>query len=221
MKHLKLTNYLYGLVVASFVFYFIVLKVRPVDQPSFVNYLNIVPTVVTLDVVLGFIFIKYLWRMKILRGWLVPFPDLNGSYKGTIQTTWEDDITNERPAPIPATLTIHQSLLRISCVMRTTEMTSHSFIADFILDSDEQVNKLAYSYSSEPKQVVIERSPCHLGTTVFEIEEKPKIKLVGQYWTGRKTTGTIEMIFWKKKKITTFPSDLGDHPVSAVRNHQS
>jgi hypothetical protein len=221
MKHLKLNHLLYGLVVASFIFYFIILKVQPVDQPSFLNYLKVVPTVVTCDTILGFVFIKYLWRLRIFRGWLVPFPNLNGSYKGFIQTTWEDELTKERPNPVPATLTISQSLLRISCVMRTSEMTSYSFIGDFILDPDEQVNKLAYSYSSEPKQVVIERSPCHLGTTVFEIEETPKIRLVGQYWTGRKTTGTIEMRYWKKTKIATFPSDLGDHPVSAVRNNKA
>jgi SMODS-associating 2TM, beta-strand rich effector domain len=221
MKHLKLTRFLNALVFTSFVVGFIVVKVRPVDHPSFFNYLKIVPTVVTIDAVLGFIFIKYLWGIRIFRGWLVPFPNLNGSYKGTIQTTWTDPITNERPTAIPATLTINQSFFRISCVMRTKEMTSHSFLGDFILDSDEQVNKLAYSYSSEPIQMVIERSPQHLGTMIFEIEEQPKIKLVGQYWTGRKTTGTIEMKFWKQAKITTFPSDFGDHPVSAARNNRS
>lgn len=221
MKHLKLTHFLYGLLVVSFVAFFIVVKVRPVAQPSFINYLKVLPTVVTIDTLIGFIFIRYLWQMKIFKGWLVPFPNLNGSYKGTIQTTWIDPLTNERPASIPATLTINQSLFRISCVMRTKEMTSHSFIGDFILDTDEQVKKLSYSYSSEPNQVVIERSPCHLGTTVFEIEEKPKLRLNGQYWTGRKTTGTIEMRFWKKAKITTFPSDLGDHPVSVARNNKS
>jgi hypothetical protein len=221
MKHLKLTRFLNAIIFVSFLVYFVILKFRPVLEPSFFNYLKIVPTVVTIDTVLGFLFVKYLWRFWIFRGWLVPFPNLNGTYKGTIQTTWTDPVTNQRPDPIPAALIIHQSFFRISCVIRTSEMTSHSFIGDFVLDADEQVNKLAYSYVSEPNQVVIERSPCHLGTTVFEIEEKPKIRLVGQYWTGRKTTGTIQMDFWKRAKVTTFPTNLGEHPISAIRDHKS
>src|SRR5258708_7404620 len=193
MKHLNLNRFLAAITIISFLAYFIILDLNPVKESTFVNYLRIVPTVITVDTIIGFLFVQYLWRFKIFRGWLVPFPNLNGSYKGTIQTTWIDPITNERPAPIPATLTINQTFFRISCVMRTKEMVSYSFISDFILDKDEQVKKLAYSYSSNPKQVVIERSPQHLGTMVFEIEEKPKWRLVGEYWTGRKTTGVIEM----------------------------
>ena len=44
-----------------------------------------------------------------------------------------------------------------------------------------------------------ERSPQHCGTMVFDIVEKPKLKLRGEYWTGRKTTGQIEMNYWKKR----------------------
>lgn len=104
--------------------------------------------------------------------------------------------------------------------MRTEEMTSYSFISDFILDKDNQVKKLSYSYTSTPKQVVIERSPQHYGTIVFEIDETAKLRLIGEYWTGRKTTGTIDLEFWKKEKLATFPSKLGKHPVSEIRNNR-
>jgi hypothetical protein len=219
MKHLNLNRFLAAIAIISFLAYFTILDLSPVKESTFVSYLRIVPTVITVDTIIAFLFVQYLWRFKIFRGWLVPFPNLNGSYKGTIQTTWVDPITNERPAQIPATLTINQTFFRISCVMRTKEMTSYSLISDFILDKDEQVKKLAYSYSSSPKQVVIERSPQHLGTMIFEIEEKPKLRLVGEYWTGRKTTGIIEMRFWKKDKVTTFPTDL-THPVSEARGNK-
>jgi hypothetical protein len=219
MKHLVLKRFLYAIVGVSFLAYFILLYFGPGIRPGFIDYLKILPTVVTIDTAVAFIFIKYLWRWKLLREWLVPFPNLNGTFKGFIQTTWIDPVTNERPAPIPAILTISQSFFRISCVMRTEEMTSHSFISDFILDPDEQLNKLSYTYSSVPNQVVIERSPQHMGTVIFDIQEKPKLTLIGQYWTGRKTTGTIRMEFWTKKKITTFPTNLGQHPVSVARSH--
>src|SRR5439155_14864877 len=52
------------------------------------------------------IFVGYAWRWRIFRGWLVPFPNLNGTWEGTIQTTWENPETGQSPAPIPVILII-------------------------------------------------------------------------------------------------------------------
>src|SRR5438132_266731 len=68
------------------------------------------------------LFVAYGWRLPIFRNWLVPFPDLNGTWQGAIQTTWKDPETGKTPGPIPAILTIKQSFISISCVMRTAEM---------------------------------------------------------------------------------------------------
>lgn len=55
----------------------------------------------------------------------------------------------------------------------------------------------------------------------FEIiRENKKIKLAGGYWTGRKTTGTIEMHFWQKDRIDAFPKEMRTHPVSEVRGNE-
>ena len=160
------------------------------------------------------IFVSYAWRWKIFRGWLVPFPDLNGTWQGTIQTTWKNPETNEVPAPIPVILTVKQSFIRISCVMRTAEMTSHSYLADFWLDGDEQIRKLGYSYHSNPLPSVTDRSQPHDGTIVFELVGNPVEKLKGIYWTARKTTGEVVLTFREKTRLEEFPSDLGKHPVS-------
>jgi hypothetical protein len=222
LRNLKVTNALYALAVILFITYFAVLYFQPIQEKTFINYLKILPTAISIDTAVIIVFAKYLWKWGIFKEWLVPFPNLNGTYQGTIKTTWEDPITGERPAPIQAYLTISQSFFNISCVMRTEEMTSHSFIGDFILDKDNQVKRLSYSYVSHPKQIVIERSPLHQGTIVFDIAEGHRPRLIGQYWTGRKTTGTIEMKFWKKDKLDSFPSKkVGMHPVSGARNNKS
>ena len=39
------------------------------------------PDVVTVYVILLFIFTKWLWRLSIFQGWLVPFPDLQARGK--------------------------------------------------------------------------------------------------------------------------------------------
>ena len=170
-------------------------------------------TISVLLIVIGF-FVSYAWRWRIFRKWLVPFPDLNGTWQGTIQTTWKNPETGMIPAAIPVILTINQSFIRISCVMRTAEMTSRSFLADFWLDGDEQIQMLGYSYHSKPLPSVQDRSQSHDGTIVFELVGEPIQKLKGSYWTSRKTTGEIVLTFREKNRLDEFPSDLGKHPVS-------
>ncbi len=170
----------------------------------------------TVPVMLGAvaIFVTQAWRWRIFRGWLVPFPDLNGTWQGTIQTTWSDPQTGAIPGPIPTVLTIKQSFIRLSCVMRTAEMTSRSCFADFWLDGDEQIKMLGYSYHSTPIPAVVDRSAPHDGTVVLEIIGNPAKKLKGQYWTSRKTTGEVRMEFKKEELSEEFPGRLGLHPVS-------
>jgi len=221
MKNINLKYSLYVLVSISVLAFFILALIKKVETTDIVSILKLIPKVVSINLIIVAGFSSFMWRWKIFHGWLVPFPNMNGTWKGYIQTTWTDPITNERPAPIPTILTINQSFFKISCVMRTAEMTSRSIIADFVLDKDNQVRKLSYTYDSNPIATVKERSPQHYGTMIFDIIEKPKRKIEGEYWTGRKTTGHIEMTFWKKEKLEKYPPEIGKHPVSKVRNDKS
>jgi len=157
-------------------------------------------------------FTAYAWRWGVFRGWLVPFPDLDGTWQGTIQTTWKDG-NGTTPGPIPVILTIKQSFGLVSCVMRTAEMSSWSYLADFWLDTDEQIRKLGYCYTSSPSLTVSERSQPHDGTMVLEIIGEPVEKLKGIYWTTRKTTGEVTLTYRCAKRLEEFPNDLGDHPM--------
>jgi len=179
-----------------------------------VDVLTIAYKTIPLVLFVIMVFVTYAWRWKIFKGWLVPFPDLNGTWQGDIQTTWKNPQTGEVPAPIPVILTIKQSFIRISCVMRTAEMTSRSFLADFWLNRDEQICMLGYSYHSKPLPSVQDRSQPHDGTMVFELIGKPIEKLTGNYWTARKTTGEVVLTFRDKQRLEEFPSDLGRHSVS-------
>lgn len=149
---------------------------------------------------------------------MVLIPNLSGTWKGYIYSTWEDPLTGERPDRIPVILTINQSLVNISCVMRTYEMTSNSFVCNFIIDNEKQVRKLAYMYDSIPKQNVKARSAQHYGSVLYDLVENDK-KLTGEYWTGRKTTGGIKLDFWTREKKDSIPENLGGHPVSNIRNN--
>lgn len=163
--------------------------------------------------VAGF-FVSCAWKWKIFADWFVPFPNLNGTWNGQIQTTWKNPETGEIPGPIPVILTIKQSFVRISCVMRTQEMESRSFVADFWIEDHDQVRKLAYCYTSKPNASVVHRSAPHDGTIVFDLKGSPVTELHGQYWTSRKTTGTIHLKFYSEKLLDSLPPELGQHPLS-------
>lgn len=163
---------------------------------------------------IGALFVGYGWRIPIFRKWLVPFPDLNGTWEGSIQTAWKDPETGRTPGPIPVILTVKQSFISISCVMRTAEMCSRSYFADFWIDRDQQVQKLGYSYLSSPLPSVRHRSPPHDGTMVFDVVGNPATKLNGVYWTSRSTAGEITLTLRTGELLEEFPTDLGPHPVS-------
>ncbi|WP_370398556.1 hypothetical protein [Tenacibaculum dicentrarchi] len=221
MKNINLKYSLYIIVGLTIVSFLLLSINQNITDYNFKNVLKLISQIVTIITLIIGIFVKYLWKYKIFKSWLVPFPNLNGTWKGYIHTTWIDPKTNQRPSPIPVILTIEQSFSHISCVMRTSEMSSVSIVSDFHLDKENQIKKLYYSYDSNPLQTVKERSPQHCGTMAFNIVENSKFSLNGEYWTGRKTTGEIKVEFWKKDKLDYFPENLGNHPVSEIRENKN
>ena len=215
MKHLNVKFYIWILIILSIIVYVIYIFFFPIVQQTLISYLKPIPTIVTIDVIISAIFVRWFWKSKLFYHWLVPFPNLNGTWKGEIKSTWVNSDTGERPEPIPVILTIKQSFTSISCVMRTAEMTSHSFSSDFVIKNEEQILKLVYTYDSNPKETIKDRSVRHLGTISFDIlTHNKKIELDGEYWTARKTTGTIELKFWKKELVSKYPNKIGKHPMS-------
>ncbi|MEO0790660.1 MAG: hypothetical protein AAFY36_18490 [Bacteroidota bacterium] len=184
------------------------------DLRNFVDLVKLVPVVATADGILWFIFVQWLWKWSLLQGWLVVFPNLNGTWKGCIQTDWKDE-NGDTPAPIPAILTIKQSFRRVSGVMRTGEMQSFSYAEGFRIDEDAQIRRFCYSYTSRPSSVLRERSTPHDGTILFDIVGKPVSKLTGEYWTQRKTTGSISLERLTDELLDEMPEDMPSHPMAS------
>lgn len=217
MKNLKFERFLWLILPFSAAVWFARAVVTPGALSGAWEFIKLLPDVISVDVVLAWLFVKWMWKWPIFKGWLVPFPDLNGTWQGAIQTTWVNEKTGKTPDPIPVILTINQSFVHISCVMRTGEMTSHSYSAEFVFDEESRTRSLVYTYSSKPRPTVAGRSARHAGTIVFEIIGDPVKKLKGQYWTARKTTGEIDLQFKMEKKLDSLPTKLPPHPVSAAQ----
>ncbi|NQT35659.1 hypothetical protein HQ587_10755 [bacterium] len=214
MKNIKLKAlalFLFVLYAICFIAVALCTKAEIIDVFS---ALKVAYKTIPLVLLLWLGFTLYAWRWCIFHGWLVPFPCLDGTWEGSIQTTWKNPETGEIPGPIPVILTIRQSFTRVSCVMRTAEMTSRSYLGDFWLDIEEQVKKHGYSYTSKPSVLVAERTQPHDGSIVFDIIGKPVEKLHGVYWTTRKTTGEVTLTFRCNKRLEEIPSHMGTHPMS-------
>ena len=187
MQNIKTNVALWVLLAVSFFLFYVIYRIQGSPAFNLKTISEILPKVVVGDLILYTIFARFLWKLPIFNNWLVPFPNLNGTWKGYICTTWIDPKTDERPEPIPAILTIKQSFLKVSCVMRTTEMTSRSLVSNFVIDKQNQLERLIYTYDSNPIETVKDRSPQHCGTMSFDIPKEPKKNmLAGGYWTGRK-----------------------------------
>ena len=214
MRNLNLKPFLFVLIGFSGFIWFIVAMLSDLDMRSFFQFMQPAPKVVTADLILIGFFIKWGWRLKFLQGWLVQFLNLNGTWQGSLQTNWKDK-DGGTPGPIPVMLTIKQSFAHVSCVMRTAEMESRSYLEGFYIDKERQIRQLCYSYTSKPKVSLRDRSTPHDGTVLFSIIGSPVNKLTGEYWTQRQTSGSVLLTFRTRKLLDELPGDLAAQPVTA------
>ncbi|MBX7149139.1 hypothetical protein K1X76_08625 [bacterium] len=213
MKTINIKAFVWVGLIVSVIAWLILGRLNGLDFNQVADFIKPVPTIVTIDLFLFWIFSKWMWCWKIFQGWLIKFPDLNGTWSGHIQTTWQDEKGNV-PGPIPVMLTIQQSFTKLSCVMRTAEMTSHSFLEGFQINPDRQIKQVSYSYLSKPSATVRQRSEPHYGTMVLDICGNSTRKLSGEYWTDRKTTGKVTLNFVSRELRDDLDQTMLHHPVS-------
>jgi hypothetical protein len=163
-----------------------------------------IPEVVTIYSVLYLLFTRWAWRLRIFQHWLVPYPDLQGTWGGILESTWVDPRTGKRVEPIPILITIRQSFATISCAMYSGESSSYSSAAQINADEEGGSLHLSYAYTNRPKAAVRDRSEIHDGAASLEIIAKPHRTLEGEYWTSRKTTGDIRVTFKSRDLASGF-----------------
>lgn len=153
------------------------------------------PDAMGIYLVLLVVFRQWAWRWPVFRNWLVQVPDLQGTWKGTIRSSWTDPTTG---AAIPAksvVLVIRQTFSSVSCVMYSGESDSFSTTAQIYQDDESGMFRLSYNYLNRPRAGVRDRSEIHDGAAILKIVSSPTKELSGEYWTSRKTTGDIAVSF--------------------------
>lgn len=218
MKNVHVKSSIYLLVIISAIAWFALAWLSNLDLSVAASFFSLIPKVVTCDLVLIMLFTKWGWKWKVFRGWLVPFPNLNGTWTGNIYSDWVNPETGDGVDPIPVMLTINQSFFHINCKMTTGEMESFSISEGFNIDPDRQIKQLAYIYTSKPRITLNKRSVQHDGSIVFDIIEHPAMKLKGRYWTERKTLGEVILSQYCSKLLEDLPENFSKHPVTEEEN---
>jgi hypothetical protein len=218
MKNIKVKNYIYLIVIISALAWLVFAYKDGIDLSNVKDFLKLLPKVVTVDMILIGVFVRFAWKWKIFKGWLVPFPNLNGTWLGYIYSDWINPQTGTRAEPIPAMLCIHQSFSHTNCVMHTGEMKSYSIAEGFNINQDQQIKQLSYIYTSKTRALLSERNPQHDGAMIFDIIGDESKKLIGKYWTERKTKGEIKVEFHTKKILDEIPEEQLEHPITEQIN---
>ena len=122
------------------------------------------------------------------------FPDLNGTWKGMITTTWIAPGTEITPPPIRVTVSIRQSLFSTTVGLRSDGATSQSKLCRLEADRPAGIFRILYLYDYRPKATVRARSARHDGFARLELHiDENRNRLVGEYFTDRQTTGEMEL----------------------------
>ncbi len=162
------------------------------------------PHVVTIYMILHVIFTNWGWKLIIFRGWLVPFPNLSGTWAGTLTSTWLDPETHCPRAPFPILLVVNHSFSSISCTLFSAQSTSHSTSAQLQLDEGGDFLELAYTYSNKPRISLREHSSIHDGAARLNVLREPERVFQGEYWTSRSTAGEVHLLFKSRKRAESF-----------------
>ena len=136
------------------------------------------------------LFDKYVWRWQWLHPWFVPQPVIEGTWQGLLVSDYIDQKTGERIPPIRAYFRVKQTFSTIHMRLMTKESSSDLLSGKVYCNPDETF-AVTGVYLNTPNADVRHRSEIHYGAIYMTIQGDLGVRMEGNYWTGRKTTGTM------------------------------
>lgn len=134
---------------------------------------------------------QWFWRIKPVQ-WMPAVPrDIRGTWKGHLESLWNDPVTNEPPEPKTVYLVVRQTYSEISVTLISNESMSESSIARLARENGSWV--LHYMYTNKSELDIRQKSPIHHGSSVYTVSGKPAKRLKGNYWTDRDSKGRLTL----------------------------
>ena len=138
-------------------------------------------------------FERYAWAWPVFRDWYIKRPDLRGTWKVVLESSWVDPDTGEPKGEVTGYMVVRQTLSSLSMRMLTVESKSKVVAHGIERDSDG-VYSLSAIYRNEPAiELQSTRSPIHHGSFHLEIHGAYPTALEGHYWTDRTTRGSMRL----------------------------
>ena len=150
-----------------------------------------------------FLFEAWLWRLLVFRGWLLKRPLLHGTWRVVLQSDWVNPDTAERIPPIHCYMVIRQTASKLSLDLVTQESHSTTVSAG-IEDCRNGTFRVSCTYNNQPRNLYRHRSEVHFGAMLLDVETVTPTALEGEYWTDRKTTGSLDLSERNSKVCMTY-----------------
>ncbi|MDE2981540.1 MAG: hypothetical protein OXU74_10135 [Gemmatimonadota bacterium] len=153
-------------------------------------------------------FERSVWRWRWLHGWFVKRPDLSGTWKVVLQSSYIRPGETEPVPPIICYMAVTQSLTMLQMKLMTPESSS-VFIADRVRPSPAGDGyQVIGVYTNEPSIHLRDAriSEMHQGALLLETHgaaHRPDA-LTGKYWTDRKTVGSMTLGHRVKARYSRF-----------------
>lgn len=162
--------------------------------PSTLKLISLVVTIIsTVIVAITSAVWRWVWNWFPILDRKV-FPDLNGTWEGKLMSTWKNSANGEGIAPIVVTIWIRQGLFSTSIKLQSGESTSYSTRCLLEADGDAGRFRFRYSYDNTPRAEYRHRSARHEGVAWLEMDiDADRERLIGCYYTDRKTSGDIDV----------------------------
>ena len=166
------------------------------------HWMRVISSTPIIVVGLFAVFDNWAWKWWILPK-VTQRPILHGTWHGHLASTWAPDGQKPGDNRYEAFLVITQSFTSIQILLITMESKSRSVIADIVKNGPEDFS-VFYHYGNTPRIEVREGSPIHMGGTSFEVFDVRPQELEGEYWTSRKSGGSMAFKRISNKRIGSF-----------------
>ncbi|WP_185906459.1 hypothetical protein [Marinobacter salarius] len=169
------------------------------------SYLGPFSVAVAVLTATAFVFKHWGWHWPIVH-LLTQTPNLTGTWVGKLKSDYIHDGETEPRGPIDAVLIVTQTVDEINVRQYTKESSSTTVAASVTAEPGDKFI-LATVFLNEPEiELQQTRSRMHYGATRLGIEGPPRSpeKLVGNYWTARKTSGSLEFKLVSRKRADSF-----------------
>ena len=134
-------------------------------------------------------FDRWIWRLRLLHPWFVSIPDINGTWKGTLNSSWTKDGSGSSAPSIPAYLCVRQTFSAVRMRLMTKESASELLIGN--VSKDGTAVLVVGVYRNTPDVLLRDRSPIHYGAILLHVQGDASMRLEGEYWTDRDTKGRM------------------------------